>query len=118
MSDDVGTPQGLAQTVGAENDDAMLREVVAGLRLPEKRISSKFHYDARGSELFEQITRLDEYYPTRTERALLEMWTPAWVQELRPATLVELGAGNAEKSRIILDAMVADGSGRAYVPVD
>ncbi len=119
MSDDVETTRGLAKTVGEANDDeAMLREVLAGLQLPEKRISSKFHYDERGSELFEQVTRLEEYYPTRTERGLLEMWTPAWVRELRPATLVELGAGNAEKSRIILHAMVADGSGEAYVPVD
>ena len=96
----------------------MLEDVLDGLRLPEKRISSKFHYDERGSELFEQITRLEEYYPTRTERALLEAWMPVWVRELRPAALVELGAGNAEKSRVILDAMVDVGSGEAYVPVD
>lgn len=119
MSDEVETPQGRAQNVGEAHDgDAMFREVIAGLQLPLKRISSKFHYDERGSELFQQITRLEEYYLTRTERALLEAWTPAWVQEQRPATLVELGAGNAEKSRIILNAMVAEGSGKAYAPVD
>ena len=119
MTDDAGSTPRLAQTVGEAHDDgAMLREVVAGLQLPEKRISSKFHYDERGSELFEEITRLDEYYPTRTERALLEAWMPVWVQELGPAALVELGAGSAEKSRIILDAMLEVGSGEAYVPVD
>lgn len=110
---------GLAEAVGeAHDDEAMLREVLAGLRLPQKRISSKYHYDELGSELFEEITRLDEYYPTRTEHALLEAWMPTWVDELRPASLVELGAGNSEKSRVILDAMVEAGSGETYVPVD
>lgn len=114
-----GTTQGLAQAIGARgDDDAMLREVLEGLRRPDKRIASKFHYDKRGSELFERITRLEEYYPTRTERALLERLMPQWVAELRPAALVELGAGSAEKSRVALDAMVAVRSGRAYVPVD
>ena len=101
-----------------DSDAAIRHEVLEGLRRPDKRISSKYHYDERGSELFEEITRLEEYYPTRTERALLERWMPEWVEELRPATLIELGAGNAEKSRIVLDAMVATGSGAAYVPVD
>ena len=95
-----------------------LDEVLEGLRRADRRISSKYHYDERGSELFEQITTLEEYYPTRTERALLEEWMPAWVSDLAPATLVELGAGSAEKSRVILDAMVQAGCGRAYVPVD
>jgi L-histidine N-alpha-methyltransferase len=96
----------------------MTDEVLAGLRLPQKELSAKYFYDMRGSELFEQITRLDEYYPTRTERALLEQWMPIWVKELRPAALVELGAGSAEKSRIILDAMSAYETGNLYVPVD
>ena len=96
----------------------MLRDVLAGLRLPQKELSPKYFYDTRGSELFEQITSLDEYYPTRTERALLEQWMPVWVHELRPAALVELGAGSAEKSRIVLDAMSANGTGNLYVPVD
>jgi L-histidine N-alpha-methyltransferase len=95
-----------------------LREVLEGLAGPEKRIPSKYHYDARGSRLFEDITELDEYYLTRTERALLEAWMPPLVEVLRPATLVELGAGSAEKSRIILDAMVESGCAGAYVPVD
>jgi L-histidine N-alpha-methyltransferase len=102
----------------AGDDEAMLRDVLAGLRAPRKQISSKYHYDERGSALFEEITRLEEYYPTRTERGLLERWMPDWVSELRPAALVELGAGSAEKSRIVLDAMVAAGSGATYVPVD
>jgi len=115
----VGDAQRARRAEGAGSQaPGMLADVLAGLRLPEKRISSKFHYDERGSELFEEITRLDEYYPTRTERALLETWMLIWINELAPAALVELGAGNSEKSRIILDAMVANGSGKTYVPVD
>lgn len=95
-----------------------LREVLEGLSGPHKSIPTKYHYDARGSRLFEEITDLDEYYLTRTERALLESWMPSLVEELGPATLVELGAGSAEKSRIILDAMMESRCARAYVPVD
>lgn len=96
----------------------MLADVLAGLRLPQKELSPKYFYDTRGSELFERITRLDEYYPTRKERALLEQWMPLWVDEFRPAALVELGAGSAEKSRIVLDAMSEYETGNLYVPVD
>lgn len=95
-----------------------LEEVLAGLHGPDKRISTKYHYDERGSRLFEEITELDEYYLTRTERGLLHRWMPPLVADLRPASLVELGAGSAEKSRIILDAMVDAGCAEAYVPVD
>lgn len=112
------TEQAHVPSTVPEGKEAALREVIADLQLPRKRISSKFHYDARGSELFEEITRLDEYYPTRVERGLLDAWMPALVAELRPASLIELGAGNAEKSRVILDAMSAAGSARAYVPID
>lgn len=99
-------------------EDEERSELLAGLMAPEKRIATKYHYDERGSRLFEEITELDEYYLTRTERALLKRWMPSLVEDLRPATLVELGAGSAEKSRIILDAMEAARSGRAYVPID
>jgi len=103
----------------SERDRASdLAALLEGLRRPTKSISSKYHYDERGSRLFEQITELDEYYPTRTERALLERWMPVWVADVLPATLVELGAGSAEKSRVILDAMVTTGCSKAYVPID
>ena len=119
MTEGRGAAAEQAGTVADPYDrEAMLAEVVAGLRRPEKRISSKYHYDEVGSELFERITRLDEYYPTRTERALLERWMPVWVGELRPRSLVELGAGSADKSRIILDAMVRHTPDALYVPVD
>jgi L-histidine N-alpha-methyltransferase len=96
----------------------MLAEVLHGLSRSQKEVSSKYFYDARGSELFEEITTLEEYYPTRTERALLKRWMPDWVGDIRPEAMVELGAGSAQKSRIVLDAMEDQGCGRLFVPMD
>lgn len=96
----------------------MLAEVAAGLSAPQKELPPKYFYDHRGSELFEEITRLPEYYPTRTERALLAGWMPALIPALGTRTLVELGAGSAEKSRIILSAMRESGTAGLYVPID
>jgi L-histidine N-alpha-methyltransferase len=96
----------------------MLAEVAAGLAAPQKELPPKYFYDHRGSELFEEITRLPEYYPTHTERSLLESWMPALISDLGTRTLVELGAGSAEKSRIILSAMRAAGTAGLYVPID
>lgn len=84
----------------------------------DKYVSSKYHYDERGSRLFEEITELDEYYLTRTERSMLHALMPALVAQFRPATLVELGAGSAEKSRIILSAMVDVRERASFVPID
>jgi L-histidine Nalpha-methyltransferase len=97
-------------------DPAMLAEVREGLLRAQKEISPKYFYDHRGSVLFEEITRLPEYYLTRTERALLARVAPALAASLRPASLVELGAGSAEKTRILLDALRTDSL--VYVPVD
>ncbi|CAN5854701.1 L-histidine N(alpha)-methyltransferase [soil metagenome] len=99
-------------------DPRMLAEVADGLSSPQKELSPKYFYDQRGSELFEEITRLDEYYPTRTERALLEEWMPSLIGRLGSRSLIELGAGSAEKSRVILDAMRAAGTAALYVPID
>ncbi|MDQ3388670.1 MAG: L-histidine N(alpha)-methyltransferase [Gemmatimonadota bacterium] len=96
----------------------ILRELAEGLGRPQKEIQPKYFYDARGSALFEEITRLPEYYLTRTERALLERWMPTWIGALRPRSLVELGAGSAAKTRIILDAMHQTGEAEVYAPVD
>ena len=96
----------------------MLAEIRDGLSRPQKELPPKYFYDERGSELFEEITRLPEYYLTRTERGLLREWMPEWIWRLQPRALVELGAGSAEKTRIVLDA-VRDAVGfAAYVPVD
>ena len=99
-------------------DPRMLAEVAEGLSLPQKELSPKYFYDQRGSELFQEITRLEEYYPTRTERVLLEAWMPSLIRRLGSRTLVELGAGSAEKSRVILDAMRDAGTAELYVPID
>ena len=118
-----------ARTSGAERIEAtaraykrpsprMLAEVSAGLSAPQKELPPKYFYDHRGSELFEEITRLPEYYPTRTERALLTAWMPELIPQLGTRALIELGAGSAEKSRIILDAMHDAGSASLYVPID
>jgi L-histidine N-alpha-methyltransferase len=96
----------------------MLAEVAAGLSAPQKELPPKYFYDHRGSELFEEITRLPEYYPTRTERAILKSWMPELIPQLGTRTLVELGAGSAEKSRIILQAMRAARTPGIYLPID
>jgi L-histidine N-alpha-methyltransferase len=99
-------------------DPRMLAEVAQGLSLPQKELSPKYFYDQRGSELFEEITRLEEYYPTRTERALLQAWMPSLIRRLGSRSLIELGAGSAEKTRVILDAMRDAGTAEVYVPID
>jgi L-histidine Nalpha-methyltransferase len=109
--------RGTSAAVRVDNP-RMLAEVAAGLAAPQKELSPKYFYDQRGSELFEEITRLPEYYPTRTERALLEAWMPSLMAELDSRTLIELGAGSAEKSRIILNAMRTTGFAGLYVPID
>jgi L-histidine N-alpha-methyltransferase len=96
----------------------MLADLREGLSRPQKELPPKYFYDVRGSELFEEITRLPEYYLTRAERGLLERWMPEWAAALRPRALVELGAGSAAKTRIVLDAMAAAGAADTYVPVD
>jgi L-histidine N-alpha-methyltransferase len=96
----------------------MLAEVADGLAATQKELPPKYFYDHRGSELFEEITRLPEYYPTRTERSILEAWMPGLVAGLSTRTLIELGAGSAEKSRVILNAMRAAGTAELYVPID
>jgi L-histidine Nalpha-methyltransferase len=96
----------------------VLEEIREGLARDQKALPPKYFYDERGSHLFEEITRLPEYYLTRAERALLHRHLPAWVAEQRPATLVELGAGSAEKTRIILEAMMDAAATAVYVPVD
>ena len=90
--------------------------VVAGLSRPQKRLLSKYFYDERGSKLFEQITQLPEYYPTRTETAMLRTHAAEFAELIGPhASLVEFGSGSSTKVRILLDALEAPS---AYVPID
>ena len=91
-------------------------ELIEGLSADPKTISPKWLYDAEGSRLFEDITRLDAYYPTRQETALLKQTIPLWREHFGPeAVLVELGSGASEKTRIVLDGAPEI---RAYVPLD
>jgi L-histidine N-alpha-methyltransferase len=96
----------------------MVRDVRQGLTKTPKQLSSKYFYDERGSELFEEITQLPEYYLTRAERLLLEQRISEIIGTVRSCSLVELGAGSATKTRIILDEMRAQGCIECYVPVD
>ena len=97
----------------------MAADVRAGLTKPFKELSPRYFYDERGSELFEQITELPEYYPTRCEREILERDSAEIVSTAGdPATLIELGSGSAAKTRVLLDAMRDAGCLDAYAPVD
>jgi len=96
----------------------MLRDVQQGLSHKPRQLSPKYFYDERGSELFEEITQLPEYYLTRAERSLLESRIPGIIARAQPCSLVELGAGSATKTRIILDQMRINGCAECYVPVD
>jgi L-histidine N-alpha-methyltransferase len=107
---------GTARPVSAVS--SMVDEIRAGLSRSPKEVSPKYFYDHRGSELFERITELPEYYPTRTEREILEAWIPERIPGLDVRALVELGAGSGEKTRVILDAMLAAHSPIVYVPID
>ena len=97
---------------------ALRSDVRTGLTATPKWLSPKWFYDSRGSELFEQITRLPEYYPTRTERALLAAHAAQIARTTSAETLIELGAGSAEKTRLLLDALTARGSLNTFVPLD
>jgi L-histidine N-alpha-methyltransferase len=96
----------------------MVSDVHQGLTRNPKQLSPKYFYDERGSELFEEITQLPEYYLTRAERSLLESRIPEIISNAQPCSLVELGAGSATKTRIILDQMRTNGCAECYVPVD
>ncbi len=104
------TPDDLAAT--------MRDDVRRGLTASPKVLAPKYFYDSRGSELFEQITRLPAYYPTRTERAILAARAGEIADLTKARTLVELGSGSSEKTHLLLGALRAVGSLERYVPVD
>ncbi|MGI8509644.1 MAG: L-histidine N(alpha)-methyltransferase [Gemmatimonadaceae bacterium] len=97
----------------------LLRDAQTGMAGSPKSLPPKYFYDERGSELFDEITRLPEYYPTRAERALLQRYAREIIAEAAPCTLIELGAGSADKTQYLLDAMLAASpSGVTYIPMD
>ncbi|WP_327149665.1 L-histidine N(alpha)-methyltransferase [Nocardia sp. NBC_01329] len=102
----------------ADLTEALRADARRGLTASPKWLPPKWFYDARGSELFEQITALPEYYPTRTERALLESVASAIARTAKAEVLVELGSGSAAKTRILLNALTSEGPLKTYVPQD
>lgn len=93
-------------------------DVLDGLTRPFKELPPKHFYDARGAELFDQICELPEYYPTRTERSILQDAAAELASATEAAELVELGSGTAAKTRVLLDALHQAGTLRLYIPVD
>ncbi len=97
---------------------ALRRDVVAGLTAVPKHLPPKWFYDERGCQLFDDITRLPEYYPTRCERSILEDRASEIAALSGADTLVELGSGTSEKTRLVLDALAAAGRLRRIVVFD
>ena len=102
----------------ADEERSLANDVLDGLTKPFKELSPKHLYDARGSELFERITELPEYYPTRTELAILRANAAELVHATGAGELVELGAGASLKARVLLDAMRDAGTLCRYIPLD
>lgn len=92
------------------------KEIITGLQSEQKHISSKFFYNERGSKLFEEITKLDEYYPTRTEISILENIAPDLLNRYSGFDIVELGSGDPTKISILLSSVGR--SPTKYIPVD
>ncbi len=94
-------------------------DVLSGLARRPRTLPAKYFYDEAGSRLFDQITRLDAYYPTRTERAILTHHADEIVDAIgQDAALVEYGSGSSDKTRVLLDALHARRTLAAYVPID
>ena len=97
---------------------ALRRDVRDGLAQTPKSLPPKWFYDSAGSDLFDQITRLPEYYPTRAEAQILRARSASIAAASGADTLVELGSGTSEKTRMLLDALRDSGSLRRFIPFD
>ena len=97
---------------------SLRKDALAGLTAMPKSLPPKWFYDAQGSALFEKITELPEYYPTRAERSILQAVAPDIAARTGAAVLAELGSGSSDKTRLLLSALREAGTLRAYVPVD
>ncbi|MGK5173769.1 L-histidine N(alpha)-methyltransferase [Geodermatophilus sp. CPCC 205761] len=104
--------------VPADAAAALRADALAGLTARPKSLPPRWFYDARGSELFDEITRLPEYYPTRAERAVLTAHAAEIAADSRADVLVELGSGTSEKTRLLLTALRDAGTLRRFVPCD
>lgn len=98
--------------------DALHTDVLKGLTGRPKTLPPKWFYDGRGSELFEQITQLPEYYPTRAEHAILGERCDEIASATRARTLVELGSGSSRKTRLLLDSLLRQGTLESYAALD
>lgn len=98
--------------------NALRRDVLDGLTASPKSLPPKWFYDSVGSDLFDQITRLPEYYPTRAEAQILRNRSADIAAASGADTLVELGSGTSEKTRMLLDALRDRGSLRRFIPFD
>src|SRR5215218_8787282 len=115
MTRDVTVDVHLAPDASAR---ALAADVRAGLGSHPKTLPPKWFYDDVGSDLFDRITRLPEYYPTRTERSILVEHAGDVAELTKADTLVELGSGTSEKTRLLLDALRAAGTLERFVPFD
>lgn len=97
---------------------ALEREIRAGLAAAQRSVPSSLFYDEVGSQLFDEITRLEEYYPTRAESAILVANAPEIVERAGAEVLAELGSGTSEKTRFLLDAMASTGRLSGFAPLD
>ncbi len=104
--------------LGEGDERSLATDAREGLTRPFKELPPKHFYDERGAELFDRICELPEYYPTRTERSILDAAAPKLAQFTGAVELVELGSGTAAKTRVLLDAMQEAGTLERYVPVD
>jgi L-histidine Nalpha-methyltransferase len=94
------------------------RDVINGLRRSQKTLPPRYFYDARGSQLFEQICQLPEYYPTRTEASILKQYARDITKVTGQVELIELGSGSSTKTRLLLDAYQALNYPLTYIPID
>src|ERR1700758_2623576 len=99
-------------------EEALRADALSGLTAEPKSLPPKWFYDAQGSALFDKITELPEYYPTRAEREILHATAAEIAGQTRARTLVELGSGSSGKTRVLLDALRGAGTLRSYLPVD
>jgi L-histidine N-alpha-methyltransferase len=117
-SDTTSAPRVDVHLTAEDLREALRSDADRGLRSTPKDIPPKWFYDTRGSQLFDDITRLPEYYPTRRERAILVERASEIALVTMADTLVELGSGTSDKTRILLDALRDAGTIRRFVPFD
>ena len=112
------SPTGTDELGARDGRSDHLSELRRALQSRPRTIPPRWLYDDRGSELFDEITRLAEYYPTEAEREILERHAAMIAEVTGATTVVELGSGTSDKTRTLLDAFVAHGEIRRFVPLD